>query len=119
MERFISDVDLQNLLTEDYIEIDMNIIKDEDKVFLIIDKEAGSSGDDKYPDRLSVFLYVPSKSSSSSTPQSSKSSSMVSKLSMVMVVMMITRKPQQSARSLEISFVFLLLLLLILIQVSN
>jgi hypothetical protein len=41
MERFISDVDLQNLLTEDYIEIDMNIIKDEDKVFLIIDKDTG------------------------------------------------------------------------------
>lgn len=32
-------------MTEDFIEIDMNVIKDEDKVFLVIDKDTGRAYD--------------------------------------------------------------------------
>ena len=68
MDRFISDVDLQNLLTEDYIEIDMNIIKDEDKVFLIIDKDTGRAYDirnERHVERLTESEITKSSLSSS------------------------------------------------------
>jgi len=55
-------------LTEDFIEIDMNAIKDEDKVFLVIDKDTGRAYDmrnERHLERLTESEMTKSLMSSS------------------------------------------------------
>jgi len=55
-------------LTEDFIEIDMNVIKDEDKVFLVIDKDTGRAYDmrnERHVERLTESEMTKSYMSSS------------------------------------------------------
>lgn len=55
-------------MTEDFIEIDMNVIKDEDKVFLVIDKDTGRAYDmrnERHVERLTESEMTKSYMSSS------------------------------------------------------